>query len=120
MSSSATARETAVCPAWCVKHGAPDHSPIWHASEGSRLDLPSSADSSFRESLEVRTARYPLDDSASSDWESAVELAHHFEGRYRVIRLTPDTARRLTELLMRATELAESLDGRTPDSAAGG
>lgn len=100
--------ESPHCPTWCVMHGAPDHSPLWHGSEGSRLDLPIPPGAGTAESVEVRTALYPSDDSDDARWEPAVELAHHVEGRYRVICLPPPAARRLAQLLSQATDQAES------------
>jgi hypothetical protein len=103
--------ESPHCPAWCVMHGARDHSPLWHGSEGSRLDLPILPGAETAESVAVRTAPYPSDDSDDPRWEPVVELAHHVEGRYRVIGLTPPAARHLARLLSQATDQAESEAG---------
>jgi hypothetical protein len=93
------------CPAWCVMHGTPDHSAIWHVSESSLLTLPES-EPLRRESVDVRAAQYLSDDSDGTAWEPAVELAHHVGNRYRVIHLTPAGARRVAELLSLAADHA--------------
>ncbi|SFL29706.1 DUF6907 domain-containing protein [Geodermatophilus ruber] len=96
------------CPAWCVMHGAPDHSAVWHISGGSLLNLAGPSEPQRRESVDVRAALYPADDADAASWEPAVEVAHHLGGRYRVIRLTPAGARRVAELLTRAADHAEA------------
>jgi len=108
MTINEMANEIVSCPTWCVMHGAAEHSPFWHGGVSRRFDVPASAGAGSSESVDVRAALYQCDDSDDRQWEAAVELEHHVDGRYRLIRLTPLSARHLARLLVQVSDEVET------------
>lgn len=101
------------CPTWCTMRGSRDHSPIWHVSGGSSVIVDSRHSGRRDEVVDIHVAHYLADPDGptiSGDQVSGgvVELAHHMDGRYRVIRLSPARAKDLARLLNDAAVLAES------------
>lgn len=107
MNSELVSENGVQCPAWCVMHGSPDHSTLWHVSEGDGMPLSRSAEPTEHESFEVRAAHYVSDDPADS-WDPVVEVALRIGNRTRIVQLTTHEARRAAELLGHA---ADDLEG---------
>lgn len=95
------------CPSWCrLIH---DSSPVLaHESDTHQvtLGLPREGHDEF---LTVRTVEYlPLDmPDITESWGALVEIEHHVGGRYRVINLTPEDARKLAALVLLSADESE-------------
>jgi hypothetical protein len=108
-----SALRTANCPAWCrLDHSG--ESPISH--EGHANAVPVAADGV--QFLEVRTVQYVAEDSGTDDLASGhvplVEIAHHVDGRYRLINLSSAQARALADALLGCADAANSALGTAP------
>jgi hypothetical protein len=97
------------CPDWCgMTHC--DESLISH--ESCSIAVPVGRAENGMELLKVRTVQYVIEDSGTDDaaYECVpfVEVAHHVEGRYKLINLSIVQARALARALLRGADAAEN------------
>ena len=105
------------CPDWCAQD--PVAHPLFaHASESSVVGLRLGADAT--QYLEIRVVQcVPAHDEpetatvAEPGWSPFIEVAHHSEGRYRVLNLSPDAARAAARLLWESADRLEAGGGST-------
>lgn len=91
------------CPAWCISPH--DRAGMPHEGRTQRLAV-NACSPSAEQWLEVRAVQYlPLDeDLLEGDWAPFVEIAHHADGRYRVVNVRPDDATDLARVLERCAD----------------
>jgi hypothetical protein len=110
-----TATAAGQCPRWCAGahvSGAPETA-FYHASEPASVPV-SRPGAHGPDRIDVQAAQYLPDEPTEAAWSSAIEIAVHADGRYRLIGLTPDEARTLATLLTRAADLLTAPAARQP------
>lgn len=99
-----TTTRTAACPAWCCLDHSGD-SPISHETRSAVVSVGGHDGMQF---LEVRTVQYATDDSGADALAAEpgpfVEVAHHVNGRYRLINMSSVQARALAEAVLRCAD----------------
>jgi hypothetical protein len=102
-----SATVTVRCPRWCSRNHSADAcgTTFYHASETASVAISAPGDLAAPDRLEVQAAQYVPDDPGEPSSPSAVEIAVHAGGRYRLIGLTPAEARQLAGMLVSAAGL---------------
>jgi hypothetical protein len=102
------------CPHWCTRdHSAdPCETAFYHASETTSVNIARPGGRTVPDRLDVQTAQYLPDDPGEPAWSPAVEIAVHTGGRYRLIGLTPEEARKLAGILARAADIVTGAEGQ--------
>jgi hypothetical protein len=109
------------CPRWCVLEHPVDtrKTVLHHASETAVLTISRPGDSATPDRIEVQSAQYLSDEQDGAFGSSYVEIAVYVAHRYRLIGLTPDEARELARVLLRAADaLVPRPESRRPGSSA--
>ncbi|MBB4944169.1 hypothetical protein FHR32_008572 [Streptosporangium album] len=84
-----------------------DNAILLHEGETHTLRVSRRYEPRMPESVDVRVVQY-LAEEACPVWHPFVEIAHHVGGRYRIINLTPQEARRLAATLLACADQAEA------------
>jgi hypothetical protein len=105
---------TGQCPHWCARDHSTDAcaTAFYHASETASVAISRPGGHMVPDRLDVQIAQHLPDDPGEPAWSPAVEIAVHAGGRYRLIGLTPEEARELAGMLVKAAELGSAAPPR--------